>query len=119
LLPEIFRLKKNNDFRKIYRYGRSIANSYLVLYYFPRSPREPLTEPRIGFSISKKLGSAVQRNQIKRRLREAIKPYLTLIKPNYDLVFIARFKIKGIPFNYVEKNMGALLQKAHLLENGK
>lgn len=116
MLPQNYRLKSKFDFAKTYKHGQSRANSYLVLYFFPRTESFiSLQNPRIGFSVSKKLGSAVIRNKIKRRLRAAIKPYLHLIRPNIDIIFIARKKIKGIPFSDVEKNMVYLLKKSGLL----
>ena len=116
LLPQRFRLKSKFDFGKAYRHGQSRANSYLVLYFFARRKETAVLEnPRIGFSVSKKLGNAVVRNKIKRRLRAAIKPYLRLIRQDVDIIFIARKKIKGIPFSDVEKNMIYLLKKSGLL----
>jgi len=52
----------------VYRQGRSQANRWLVLYAFPRGGEE---EPRIGFSVSRKVGGAIERNRVKRLLREA------------------------------------------------
>ncbi|QNB47223.1 ribonuclease P protein component [Thermanaerosceptrum fracticalcis] len=113
LLPRRFRLKKKGDFKKTYYQGKSLANSYLVLYSFKRPENK---ESRLGFSVSKKVGKAVERNKIKRRLREAAKLHLHELKVPFDIIFIARPKIKGISFSDVEKNMVALLQRAHLLK---
>lgn len=115
MLPRIYRLKRKIDFKKTYQRGKSLANPYLVIYVFEK-PRAAAESPRIGFSVSKKLGCAVCRNKIKRRMREAIKPYLKLIKQNVDIIFIARFKIKGISFKLVEKNMVNLLKRTNLIE---
>ena len=93
-----------------------MVNVHLVLYVFPREKASTSTSgPRVGFSVSKKLGSAVQRNKIKRRMRAAIVPYLQQIGQDVDVIFIARQKIKGIPFSNVEKSMGVLLKKAGLI----
>ena len=116
MLPQKYRLKSKFDFGKAYRNGKSRANAYLVLYFFPRGKIAAVLEnPRIGFSVSKKLGNAVVRNKIKRRLRAAIKPYLQSLRRDVDIIFIARKKIKGIPFSDVEKNMVYLLKKSRLL----
>jgi len=115
LLPQKYRLKSKFEFAKAYKRGQSRANSYLVLYFFVRDKKKTsLGNPRIGFSVSKRIGCAVTRNKIKRRLREAIKPYLHLIRQDVDIIFIARQKIKGIPFSDVEKNMVYLLKKTGL-----
>lgn len=117
LLTQKYRLKSKADFGKTYRYGQSRANAYLVLYFFPHGEKtRALENPRIGFSVSKKLGNAVVRNKIKRRMRAAIKPYLQRIRPDVDIIFIARKKIKRISFSDVEKNMVYLLKKSRLLE---
>ncbi len=115
MLPQRYRLKKNADFRKIYKQGRSIADSYLVLYFWPRAKKHFFSNPRIGFSVSRRLGSAIQRNKIKRKMRAALRPYLPLIRQDVDLIFIARLKIKGIPFQNVEKSIESLLKKAGLI----
>ena len=62
------RLSRSAEFDRVYRQGRSVANRYLVLYAFPRGGEEP---PRVGLSVSRKVGGAVERNQLKRLLREA------------------------------------------------
>lgn len=126
MLPAVYRLKNKVDFKKVYQSGRSIANQYVVLYILQRGKEDQLIKNkqgktvvlRVGFSVSKKIGGAVERNKIKRRMREAIRPYLGLInKKNVDLIFIARMKIKGISFSVVEDSMVNLLKKARLLNN--
>jgi ribonuclease P protein component len=128
VLPAVYRLKNKVDFKKVYQSGKSIANQYLVLYVLQRTKENQLIKNnqretaalRVGFSVSKKVGCAVERNKIKRRMREAIRPYLGLInKKNVDLIFIARMKIKGISFSVVEDSMVALLKKARLLNSNQ
>jgi ribonuclease P protein component len=80
----------------VYRAGRSVANRYLVLYYFERA--EPglsggEARPRVGFSVSKRLGSAVDRNRVKRVLRETFRANDQSFKGNMDFVLIARTPI--------------------------
>ena len=62
------RLSRSAEFDRVYRQGRSVANRYLVLYAFPRGGEEPA---RVGLSVGRKVGGAVERNQLKRLLREA------------------------------------------------
>lgn len=120
MLSPRYRLKNKFDFQKAYKYGQSRANSYLVIYVFSRGKdRSSLAGPRIGFSVSKRLGCAVIRNKIKRRMRAAIKPYLQLIPSHVDIIFIARKKIKGIPFSDVEKSMDMLLKKTGVIKEKK
>jgi ribonuclease P protein component len=88
------RLSRSQDFDRVYRSGRSVANRYLVLYYFPRSTPVSAeggpSRSRVGFSVSKRLGSAVERNRVKRALREAFRLNELRIRDNVDFVLIAR-----------------------------
>ena len=84
------RLSRSSDFQRIYRQGNSTASRFLVLYTFKR-PAETGTEgPRLGLSVSKKLGGAVVRNRVKRLLREAFRGCVGHLAEEYDLVVIAR-----------------------------
>lgn len=65
------RLSRAADFERVYRQGRSHGNRYLVLHAFPRETAEDSEVPRLGLSVSRKVGGAVDRNKIKRLLREA------------------------------------------------
>ncbi len=62
------RLSRSADFDRVFRQGRSHAGRELVLYVFPRGEGD---EPRLGLSVSRKVGGAVERNRVKRLLREA------------------------------------------------
>jgi ribonuclease P protein component len=80
------RLSRNADFERAYRRGRSAANRYLVLYVFPRAAGD---DPRLGVSVSRRLGGAVVRNRVKRLLREAFRATSEL-PPGRDYVAVAR-----------------------------
>ena len=71
----------------MYRQGRSVANRYLVLYAFPRGGEEP---PRVGLSVGRKVGGAVERNQLKRLLREACTRQNDALPAGHDIVIVAR-----------------------------
>jgi ribonuclease P protein component len=90
------RLTRSDDFVRAYRAGRSVANRYLVLYYFDRSTPEAGgagSGPRVGYSVSKRLGGAVERNGVKRALREAFRGCSQSLKLDMDLVLVARTPI--------------------------
>lgn len=85
------RLTRSEDFARVYRAGRSVANRYLVLYYFERQGAGTSGGgPRVGFSVSKRLGGAVERNGVKRVLREAFRMCSESLEVDVDLVFVAR-----------------------------
>lgn len=102
------RLKKNQEFQQVYRFGRSWVGKYLVLY-LKKNEKE---YPRFGFTVSKKIGQAVVRNRIKRRMREICRLNYGRFFGGYDLIFVARKKIKGIDYCLVEQEIGKLCKKA-------
>jgi ribonuclease P protein component len=81
------RLSRSVEFERVYRQGRSTANRHLVLYVFPNSS---VQRPRLGLSVSRKVGGAVERNRIKRLLREAFAKAQEGIRPGFDVVVVAR-----------------------------
>lgn len=84
------RLSRSSDFQRIYRQGSSTASRFLVLYSFKRPAETGAEGPRLGLSVSKKLGGAVVRNRVKRLLREAFQSCAGHLAEEYDLVLIAR-----------------------------
>jgi ribonuclease P protein component len=84
------RLSRASEFQRIYRQGSSTASRYLVLHYFQRPAGMAATGPRLGLSVSKKVGGAVVRNRIKRLLREAFAICEPSVAHGYDYVLIAR-----------------------------
>jgi ribonuclease P protein component len=85
------RLSRSRDFDAVYRQGRSVSSRFLVLYWFPQE--EP-AEPRFGFSVPKSVGGAVERNRIKRQLRELWRERLGRVAAGNDYVLIVR---PGLP----------------------
>ena len=77
--------------------------------------RNELDHSRFGFVVSKRIGKAVQRNKIKRRMREATRLRLAKIKPGFDLVFIARQPIAQASYADIEQTLELLLEKSGLL----
>ena len=79
-------LKKNYEFHRLYAKGKSAATPFLVVY--ARTGRRPGN--RIGFTVSTKLGKAVKRNRVRRRLREIYRLHEAHIARGTDLVVVAR-----------------------------
>jgi len=85
------RLSRSRDFDAVYRHGRSVSSRYLVLYMFVRPPGDETDDaPRLGLAVSRKTGGAVERNHVKRRLREAFDRLAEELEPAHDYVLIAR-----------------------------
>ena len=116
------RLSRSQDFDRVYRAGRSVANRYLVLYRFQRDEDGGATAggqapARVGFSVSKRLGSAVERNRVKRCLREAYrlnKPgfYHELASKNCRIALMFVYVGKDIlEYTLIEKSMISALKK--------
>ncbi|MBS5987450.1 ribonuclease P protein component [Clostridium sp.] len=118
----IYRLKKNLEFRFIYRRGKSFANSLLVLYVLKNKmnkDKEGNLYNKVGISVSKKVGNSVIRSRSKRLIYENYRFKDDYLNKGYDLVFVARTKLKDKNFNEVENAMDNLLKKAGLYNNEK
>jgi ribonuclease P protein component len=88
--PKRGRLSRSAEFERVYRQGRSHGNRHLVLYAFPRGEAAGEDEPRIGLSVSRKVGGAVDRNKVKRLLREAFAAESQRLPAGHDVVVVAR-----------------------------
>jgi ribonuclease P protein component len=90
------RLSRSGDFDRVFRDGRSQANRFLVAYSFPRSETAGEDSVRLGISVSRKVGGAVQRNAVKRALREAFWSLEAELPQNHDFVLVARPDSAGL-----------------------
>ncbi len=111
MMKRCYSLKRNKEFRRVYNRGKSVGSRTLVLIYLPGNR----PEKRIGFAVGKKIGNAVTRNRVKRRLREAVTPLLPEIAPGCRLIFIARSPITEQKFKDIESTVLRRVQKAGLL----
>lgn len=87
------RLSRNTEFERVYRQGRSYANRHLALYAFPR-PEDEVS--RLGVSVSRKVGGAVERNRVKRLLREAFAARRDEVAGAHDVVIVARPDVRDL-----------------------
>jgi ribonuclease P protein component len=83
-------LSRSADFDAVYRRGRSASSRHLVVYAFARDPGAGPLEPRVGLTVSRKVGGAVERNRVKRLLREASARVAAGLDAPFDLVVVAR-----------------------------
>jgi len=90
-VKRVNRLSRSRDFDAVHRRGRSASSRFLVLYWLPQE--EP-AEPRVGFAVPRAAGGAVERNRIKRQLREVWQERLARVPPGHDYVLIVR---PGLP----------------------
>ncbi|GGD02614.1 ribonuclease P [Pontibacillus chungwhensis BH030062] len=107
-----YRIKKNEEFQHVFKKGSSFANRQLVLYYVKKEEQPHF---RIGLSVSKKIGNAVMRNQIKRYLRQAFLELEPRMEQNYDIVVIARKPTNQMNFQEIKKSLSHVLKKTNLL----
>ena len=108
------RLSRSAEFERVYRQGRSTANRHLVVYAFPNAATD---QPRLGLSVSRKVGGAVVRNGVKRVLREAFANAEATLRPGQDVVVVARPSAAEL----VERDGLAGVERAldELLEKGR
>ena len=103
-------LKENATFRRLYQRGRSAGNRYLVLYCRPNR----LGHNRLGLTVSTKLGHAVVRNRIRRRLREVYRQSEAELKQGFDLVLVARTACVDASFSALTASFVSLTDKLDL-----
>ncbi len=109
-MSEIIRLRKNVDFIKVYKRGRSFAHKYVVIYACKNN--EDFT--RVGFTASKKVGKSVIRNRARRLMKESFRKNND-VKKGYDIVFIARAAIKDASFWEVEESVKKAMKRAGIM----
>ena len=106
-----YRLKKNRAFQYVYRKGHSVACRDLVMLVAKGR------ELQIGFSVSKKVGNAVTRNKVKRRLRECFRPYIGDVKTGL-YVIVARPSAAEATFQSLQRDTLYLLKKQDAFREG-
>ncbi|NLW59749.1 MAG: ribonuclease P protein component [Firmicutes bacterium] len=110
-------LKKNREFQETFNKGRSYANSALVLYVCPLNADEGLL--KVAFCVGKKIGSAVRRNRIRRRLKNAFIVLQDRVARGYSVIIIARGPAAQLDYASLAAFLQDLLSKAGLLTKEK
>ena len=112
MLTKINRLKKEKDFEKIFKKGKSFKNGFLIL----KIVSNDLEESRFGFIVSQKVSKkAVLRNKVKRRLRDIIQKNIVKIKKGVDIVLIVLPGLEKKSFLETKETLDTLLKKTGLV----
>jgi ribonuclease P protein component len=95
--PRNARLLRHADFERVYKQGRRHFSASMTVFYWPR-PDDKVSGLRIGFTVSRALGGAVQRNRMKRRLREAVRMTWPVVKTDADVVINPKKSLLTVDF---------------------
>lgn len=101
-----YKLKKRASFNYIYRKGTVFSNDDFVLYTVKTKGAL-----KVGFSVSKKVGGSVQRNRVKRQMRESVRLMIPEITPGYNIIFVARSTVYGKKSSVIADSMRSLLKR--------
>ena len=113
MLKKEYRLRKNKEFRQIYAEKHSAAAGCVVLYIMKKD--DDLSLPKVGFSVSKKVGNSVVRNSCRRRLREAVRPLLKDMRPGTRYIFIGRNALVNADFVRIQRDIAKVLKRLDCL----
>jgi ribonuclease P protein component len=111
-----FRVKKNKEFQEAFKKGKSFANRQFVVYSLKKQGQEHF---RIGLSVSKKIGNAVTRNQIKRYIRQAFLEMEEEVLNPFDYIIIARKPVADMDFHEIKKSLTHVLKLSRVLKKQK
>lgn len=107
-----YRVKTEQDFQKVFQAGNSFANRKFVVYVLPKEQ----SHFRVGLSVGKKVGNAVSRNEVKRKIRAAVYSIKEEIDPELDFIVIARPSVKGLTYDEVRSNLVHVLKLAKIID---
>ena len=105
-------LKKNHEFRRLYSKGKSTASATMVCYCRQNGGGQN----RVGFTVSNKIGNAVVRNRIRRRLREIYRLHESRLKCGYDVVVVARSRAAEADYHRLERDLLRSFEKLSLIK---
>lgn len=112
-MKKTYRVKREQDFQTIFTQGQNTANRRFVVYRLPKNQKHF----RVGLSVSKKLGNAVTRNQIKRRIRHVLTEVRSQLTQD-DFVIIARKGVEELTYQELKQNLHHVLKLAKILQEG-
>ncbi|MCH5159395.1 MAG: ribonuclease P protein component [Clostridiales bacterium] len=110
-MKSIYRLKKNYQYNYVYKHASSVADKNFILLYCASNNKQS----KVGFSVSKKYGKAVQRNRIRRQLKAAVSTLMPNVKEGFNAVFIPR-RHEEYRYDEIVASVQKLFEKAGLLQ---
>lgn len=105
------KLKKRWEFSRVYQNGRKSVNKHFVVYVLDTDKKRP----RLGVTVSKKVGNSVKRNRVKRLIREVFRLSKKQLKPGNDIVVVARKEAYGLSFAQTKKSLMELWKRFQIL----
>ena len=119
MTPLIFRLRKHADYQRVYQASRKQFSKQMTYFVAARPTDSPYTEPtpRIGLTVGKVMGKAVDRNRIKRRMREAVRRNIATLEGSIDVVLHPRRSVIDLDFAALDREVAqvfnAIRKAAH------
>ncbi len=104
-------LKRNSDFRRVYARGKSAASPCAVIY----CQKNRLGVNRVGYTVSRKLGHAVVRNRVRRRLREIVRLNGNRLRQGCDIIVVARVRAVDSEYRKLEEDVLHCFEQLHLI----
>lgn len=112
-MTKIISLKRNTEFQRLYKKGKSFVKPSFVIY----AVKTKGDTVRLGITASKKIGCAVKRNRVKRRIRELFRSELKSLNVGYDICIVARSKMLDEPYENLKKDFYDSIKALGLLKN--
>ena len=113
MLKRINRLKKRYQFNYVYKSGEHFSGEHIVLYVASSKTKNI----KVGLAVTKKIGHAVVRNRVRRRLREIIKSQIPVMKQSFNIIVVARENVTTASFEKLTIEFNKLLKKANLIKD--
>ena len=113
MLKRINRLKKRYQFNYVYKSGEHFSGEHIVLYVVSSKTKNI----KVGLAVTRKIGHAVVRNRVRRRLREIIKKQVPNLKQNYNIIVVARENVINASFEKLTNEFIKLIKKANLIKD--